>query len=624
MSEWFLSEQSSFRGCWRRMGRGAQCAVIISLGLVLAAGSVAEFKGESARWDAVTIALAGLVWTAAVAVAAGLPAWGYLVAGLWLGWHGVALMGAWTGTLWVALPVLWWLWTGLAVVAWRGPRGRQVQLSLCVAMALWAGYLLAGPVGWNRLPGNMGGVLWVGRLLIGLAIALIGWWLLPRMRRWNWTLPNFGRVWAGSIAVLFVGLGAAVWRDAEASAGWAGSVLESCRWFGVIGWFWAGGLFGFAMVVLLEKGSRLSRITRPAIERRVLPMLWFAVTGVEWVASHEEAQEWVRRLPFETGGWLVGWPSHWQIVAEAHAWGGVVVLVLGVGHLLQGRSCGLPHTLLRLNTLWIAAFAALVLMMPALPGSEGKALLVDRWGPLLVIIAGWTAAAGPLIRQCESRAEGSGGRPWGLLVMGAGLMLAGQISDPGAWGGTGATAASLGMIHLTVPLLLYRWWNVDRQTHDRLTISTLGWLAALGIVGILPLLHRDAVAVSQLAFCPVWWFAVLVGLRVWRPGLDTTAGALAGGLMGSASIAAWSRPGLMLPEVPVLSWLNPPIEALFGSNLPPRPFFDAPHFTLFLLMTSAGAMLGVMVFWSRTAQGVPLMPLFTDSLKPPHAPLPPG
>jgi hypothetical protein len=73
-------------------------------------------------------------------------------------------------------------------------------------------------------------------------------------------------------------------------------------------------------------------------------------------------------------------------------------------------------------------------------------------------------------------------------------------------------------------------------------------------------------------------------------------------------VAAWCRPGLLLPEVPLISWLNVPAAAMTGD----RPFLDPVHFILLLMLGTVGALLGAVFFRSGGGPGLPLIPLLSD------------
>ncbi len=620
MNEWSLSERLSLWGCWRRLGWGARGAGVISLGLVFGWGLLRGVGVTEATDEILGVGLAFWGWVVAVAVAVGLPAWGYAVAGWWLVWHGLALMGAWTGTPMVAVPVVWWLWTGLAVVAWTGPRRALARGGIWAAMALGAGFFLAGPVGWSRLPGPWGEMIWLGRLGLAGVIWWGGWQLLPRLRSWEWTEPEFGRVWVLGLVVMGVGGGVALGRDAEATAGWARSVLEAGRWWGMMGWFWAGGLFGLGMVRFSEKGwsDKVGNRGGGTAWSAGLVLVWLGVTVAEWLAGHEVTGGWMGRYLGGLRSWVETWPGEVRLVAGAHAWVGVVVVVLGLGFLWQGQGMRPGWALRRLHAVWVVSLGALVLVGPALPGSAGEGRLIFEWAPMWLLVIGWLATVVGLLRQVAAGAGKTGARwdsrPWGVVLLMAGWVLAEGNARGLPWGQGGGTAALLGLLHVSAPLLLYEWWRGPRSSGERLALSTQGWIFALGLLGVLPLLHRDAFTVSQMAFCPFWWLVILWGLKGRNPRLETPEGALAGALLGSATVAAWCRPHLLLPEVPVFAKLNPPVLADGGGGFS-RPYFDAPHFTLWLLMTLLGALLGATIFRGLTADGLPVAPVLADDLE---------
>ena len=622
------SEPVPLWGWWRRLGVGGRFCVLMSVGLALAAAGMMVWNGlgvgpHRTGPDWVFILLMGVVWAVGVAVASGLPVGGYWVAGIWLGWHGVSLMGAWTGTPIVAGLLVWWLSVGLSMLAWRGPRHLAVAGLWWSAMAVGAGYLAAGPSGWSRLPGRMGESIWLGWLGWAAVLGAGGWWVRSRLRGWAWTEPDFGKVLVGSMGVIAVGLGGSVLRDAGAAAGWAWGVAETSGFLASLGWFWLGGLFAAGVVAAVERvGQPWAGTGKRATGGWIVLVFWLVVTGLEWLATHEIARQWGRRLPTELMKWLSTWPASWLLVAKAHGWVGVVVAVLGAGFLWQGD--GWRQALRRLNALWGGAFLILVLVAPALPGGAAtSAWGIMTWAaPAMVLLGGCILAMKSVIRDGSGPEVGNKMRPWGVMVLILGVMLAGQVKGLETWAGADGIAALLGVVHLSLPIVLYRWWHRGRREVGMLPLSTQVWISVMGMLGVLPLLHRDAGTVSQMAFCPVLWLPVLLWLRVRQPALDTAAGTLAGGLLGSAAVAAWSRPGLLLAEVPLFSWLNPPATVSPGMDLTMRPFINPTYFTLLLLMTSAGAVLGATIFRSKIAPGLPLMPLFADPEQ--RAPLPPA
>ena len=641
MNRFFPSERVPLRSCWRRLGLAGQCCGILTLGLiVLTAAMMIQAglgSGGSRVWaDWGVVIMVGLIWSLGLAAASILPVAGYVLAGLWMGWHGVALMGTWTGTPLAGLLVIWWLGVGLTMLAWRGPKRKWLAGLLWLGMALGVGYLVTGPGGWSRLPGAAGDFLWTGRLLVGSGLAAAGWWLRPRLREWAWTEPSFGKVLGGSLMVVAVGLGASLWRDAQAAAGWAWGAVEGAGFAASLGWFWLGGLFAAGLVSGLETGgawiSRRWRVRGTSLSRPsphligegagwILPGLWLLVTAVEWLATHEAAQQWAgQRVPGLLEGWLA-WSPGWLRVAEAHRWAGITAVVLGMGLWWQGSAR--RQMMGRLNRVWGVAFLCIAAVAQALPGVPeaghwGQAAWI---GPVGILVGGGLFALLLALhdgRECEKRERAAG--LWGVLALVAGMMLMVEGRSMGAWRESGGASALLGLVHLALPLVLYRWWTRGSRMGGELSFSLQVSLSAAGLLVVLPLLHRDTATVSQMAFCPLLWLPVLLWLRIRQPSLDTAAGTLAGGLLGSATVAAWSRPGLLLPEVPLFPWLNPPTTILTSMEVAARPFMNPTHFTLLLLMSTAGGLLGAMIFKAKPSQDVPLMPLLTDPAGNPAGP----
>ena len=611
------SERVPLRRAWRRLGGGGKCCAVLAGGmLALAAWKMVAGMmtgGPDRAWpEGVVPGLTGLVWAVGVAVASRLPVAGYAVTGIWLGWHGVSLMGVWTGTPGVSWLVMWWLAVGLAMLAWRGPRRRDLATGLWLVMALGAGYLIAQPSGWSRMPWSMGDSPWSGRLVVSGVLALAGWWLLPRLRRWEWTEPGFGKVLAASMGVAATGLAASQWRDAEGAAGWAWEVVDGSGFLVSVGWFWFGGFFAVGLVRLSEWGG--SALTGRGRAARLLPVLWLVVTALEWLWTHSVPELWATVCPQALRDWVNSWPGVVKVAARAHTWVGIAVLVMGFGF-LRRRDSG--RALVRLNSVWAAAWVFVIVLHQVRP--DGNATGVNNWmawlGPLAVLVGGGTWAMGLMV--CEGAASPADVRSglWGGMVLILGMLLARGYGSTGAWADERGSAAMLGGLHMALPQVLYHWWTAGRLLENRptMSLSTQAGICGAGMLGVLLLLHRDVATVSQMAICPVWWLAVLLWLRGRQPTLRTAEGALAGGLLGSVTIAVWSRPDLLWPAVPMIPWLNIPAGAFPGVTGAGRPYCDPAHFTLFFLMSGAGALLGALVFRDNPGPSLPLLPLEVDS-----------
>ena len=580
--------------------------------LVLVMGAITAWqlgRGPASAWPAAWILpLVGVVWAAAVAAAAALPMVGFAGAGVWLAWHGVSLMAPWAGTPLVALPVLWVLTVALAMLAWKGPRHKGVWLAIWVVMAGLAGWALAEATGWNRLVGRTGGSPpWMAQLIPGAVLALSGARLRPVLRRLEWTEPTFGRMWIGGLAVMAAGLGASAFRDLTAAEGWAWGVVEASAPWAALAWFWLGGVLGIFLVkgVALTTGPWVLGRARNGV-RWMLPAFWLGVTLLEWLATHSSGQGLAGALPLVVVQWVESWPDRWQMAVQAHAWTGVVVVVLGLGFLRRGRES--VQTLHRLNALWVAALAGLVVVGDSLPGAVFPAGF--PWGAGLLLLVGLPAILIGMGSGETKEARNSAPYQIGAMVCFTGMLLAMEWQSPVPWAVRAGPAALLGMISLPLPVVLYGWWTGGHSMEGQLSPATQAWLIFAGLLCVLPILHRNPWNAAQLACCPVLWFSVLLWLRWRQPGLTTASGALAGAFLGSASAAAWSRPVLLLPEVPQFDWLNPPAAVL--AEIDPgtdRPFIDPWHFILFLVLTAAGAVLGALTFRPKSGPVVPLLPL---------------
>ena len=596
-----------------RLGWAGQWA----LWLVMGWGMAAVWRvgqGGGSLPGGVVLALVGVVWAVAVASAATLPLAGFACAGLWLAWHGVALMSPWAGTPWLALPVIWLLAVALAVWAWRAPARKAVGLVLWLGISLGAGWLLAEPSGWNHwlsMPPRIAGLGWV---VPGSAIAGVGIWLRPVWRGWACTEPSFGRVWVGGLVVMGLGLTASAWRDFPAAEGWAVGVVEASGPWAAMAWFWLAGAFAIGLVKgTIRATRRLGCHGTTAGRSWWLPAAWLGVTGLEWLATHPSARSVAAWLPQRLVPWLQSGPVPLRMAAEAHAWAGVVVMVVGIGFALQGRDT--LRLLPQLNALWIAAFGGLLAAGEALAVAAGTGWTMagTHWGPAVLLGAGgfWLLAG---LRK-EGRHEPKENLPprLGAMAVFLGILLAVEFQSAEAWAWRAGPAALLGLVHLALPPVLYHWYSQGRKTGPDLALSTRGWLVLAGLGSVLPLLHLNPHHASQLAFSPVIWLSVLLYLRWRQPWLDPACGAMAGALLGSATVAAWSRPGLLLPEVPLLPWLNPPSVVLVGpSGRGPGSMMEAAHLTLLLIMGAAGALLGALVFRAKEGPAVPLMPLLAD------------
>lgn len=582
-------------------------AGVVSCVLVGVMGAMTTWqlgRGPAFPWPTGSILLlVGVVWAAAVAAAAALPVVGYAAAGLWLAWHGVSLMAPWAGTPLMALPVIWVLGVMLTMLAWKGPRHKTAWLAFWLVIAGLAGWVLAEMTGWNRLLGRASGTPpWIGPLILGTTIAWAGVKLRPVLRRLEWTEPAFGRVWIGGLAVMAMGLGASAFRDMTAAEGWAWGVVEASAPWAALAWFWLGGIFA----TFLAKGACWA--TGPWVRgwarnsaRWILPSLWLGVTLLEWLATHSSGGL-AGALPQVAVQWVQSWPDRWQMAIQAHAWTGVVVVILGLGFLRRGRES--VQTLHRLNALWMAALAGLAAVGDTLTGAVAPAGF--PWGAGLLGLIGLPAILVVLASGETKEARNSAPYQSGVVVCFMGMLLAMEWQSLVPWSLRAGPAALLGMIHLPIPFVLYGWWTGGRKMEGQLSLSTQAWLIFAGLLCVLPILHRDPFNAAQLACCPVLWFAVLLWLRWRQPGLTMASGGLAGACLGSATVAAWSRPALLLPEVPWFDWLNPP--AVVFAPMDPgadRPFMDPRHFILFLVLTAAGAVLGALTFRPKSGPEVP-------------------
>lgn len=251
-------------------------------------------------------------------------------------------------------------------------------------------------------------------------------------------------------------------------------------------------------------------------------------------------------------------------------------------------------------------------MPGALEGGGGPA----RGAAGVLVVGGWW-----MLRRLRGEAPVESGLLWPFRLSGLaavmGMVLAESLLPGAAWGDRGGEAALLGMLHLGLPLAMHGWWTRGRAEGKGPSLMGLLWLSLGGMVSVLPLLQRHAGDAALLAFCPLVWLGGLLGLRAWQPRWDAAGGALAGAVMGVAAVAAWCRPGLLLPEVPLISWLNVPAGAL--SEPLARPFLNPAHFILLLLLGSAGALLGALVFRARGGAeglGVPLLAVDARVLAP--------
>ncbi len=554
------------------------------LGL-LAAGAVWQlgYLGLEPLPPGGVLVLVGGGWALSAAAAAGLSAGGFAVASLWLAWHGIALMGPWTGTPLVAWPVLWLL----GVARWRFPE--QGGGLVWVGMALGAGWLVAEPSGWNQFWGLGPERAALGRLALGGGLAALGCWWRPRGGA-----SSFGVLALGGILAMGAGLAASGWRDLAAVEGWAWGVVESSGAWAALAWFWLGG--GFA-VLLLQGAEGMARRVMGRSDRGKAWWLvgWLMATLVEWLATHGG-------MPY-LGSWGAAGPRALRLAAEAHVWVGLVVVVFGVGFMWQGRE--LARLMSRLQALWAAAFLGLWTVAEALPGGvAGEAGVGGGW--LLGLGGLWV-----LWGLRRDAAEGSGlewpFRLGGLAAL-SGVVLAVGLQPGEVWGDRGGAAALLGMLHLAVPMALHRWWTGGRVVGTGPTLEGLVWASLGGVASALPFLQRNPGDAVLLAGGPLLWLGGLLWLRACQPRWDAAAGALAGAVMGGGAVAAWCRPGLLLPEVPLWPWLNVPSAAL-GDPLS-RPFLDPRHFILWSLLGISGALLGALVFRGRGGAeglGIPLL-----------------
>ncbi|MES2708054.1 MAG: hypothetical protein V4726_15790 [Verrucomicrobiota bacterium] len=607
-----VRQARAFAGQAWGLGVTARVCLLILLALTTVTAGVMPRNGggfpllQPASGILVT-GLAGLVWAAACAAAASLPLWGFGLAGFWLAYHGLLLMASWAGTPVMPLPVLWVLAVGLAVGSRRGtPRGWPEFLTW-LGLCLGAGYFMSGPLGLNALPGVKGAFRdWAGAVLLA-AVFAPAWRLRPWFRRRRWAEPSFGRVLAGSAAVIGLGLTASGFRSFEGTMGWAAAVMDTCGYAAMLAWFWLAGGFAVSLLNLMECGTRLAvRGLTLRVVRRIFPFIWAVVTIVEWLGSHESAVPWMDRIgPGRLDHWMASWPWEIRVAAWGHAWAGVAALTAGAGFLWQGREG--VRLMPRLHSLWISSFFCILAISPVLaayispvPEHAGR---IWWWAPLLLLGGIFQDMVQAGRNWHGETGEGLPARLGWRMVM-LGVLLAMECRNALPWPGAGGAAALLGMLHLALPRALHHWWTRGRTAAGLLPVSSQIWISAAGMVSVLPMLNHNPQSTGVLAFAPVLWLPVLLWLRCRRPGLAASSGALAGALLGSSTVAAWCRPGLLLPDVPLLSFLNAPLAATSGAEaLANRPFLDATHFSLLLLLTSTGAVLGAIVFRCRPPAG---------------------
>lgn len=649
---------------WQGLDISSRAGVVILLGLTVMAAGVLARHGGAAGGERVAlggtvpgtggVVLAGLVWAAACAAAASaLPLWGFAVAGFWLANHGLVLMAPLAGSPLMLLPVGWLVILGLCVGSRRGSeRGRRV-FPAWVALCLGAGWFLSGPLGATGFFGGDGLAAWMGKLgLKGVArdwavaavpalIMIPAWGWRPWFRRHRWTDPGFGRVLGGSVMVMGTGLALAAGRDAVAAKGWAAAVMDDCAYAAMLAWFWLAGGFALSLLKWVERGTGIvvRGITMHGA-RRILPLIWVGVTTLEWLSTHETAVPFMDRIgPGRLDHWMASWPWEIRVTAWGHAWAGVVVLTAGAGFLWQGREG--VRMLPRLHSMWAASFICILAVSPSLaayvtPVPE-RAGQLWWWAPL-VLLGGIFQDLSQTRRNWRGEADDGGLSArlgWRIVLLG--VLLALELRNELPWPTSGGVVALLGMLHLALPRALHRWWTRGRPVAaGGLPVSTQLWIAAAGMVSVLPMLHHDAQSSGILALAPVGWLPVLLWLRWRRPGLTMASGALAGALLGSCTAAAWCRPDLLLPEVPVLSFFNAPPSVIasvsagvettvaagasagagagsvadFANNagaglltVTARPFLNAMHFSLLLLLTAAGSVLGALIFRSRPPMG---------------------
>jgi len=573
-------------------------------------------RGEGVG-EAEALILAGLGWSVGVAVAAELPLAGFVLAGLWLGWHGLSLMTPWAGTPVMVLPLAWLVLVALLVLVWRGPRRKWIGWGLWGAVSLGSGYLAADPVGWNGWLGLTGNLAWVGRFLAGVGVGLLGAALRPALRAGAWSEPDFGKVLAGSLVVMGSGVGLAGWRDIAGAAGGAWETLRALGSWAGPGWFLLAGGFAGRLLEMAEWGSvELVRGLRWRRARWGLPGLWAGMTLLEWGSTHGGSLPQVG-LVTALARWSAAWPFDLKMVVWTHAWVGVVILVLAGGVGGPGRA-GLRWWP-RLNALWVAALVGLVAGAGALAGrvEANDAAQSARWWPVLVLLGGGGWIFQRLVHAWDGADPEAGGwkatrqvrRTLGMLVILSGALLAVEWTSDTGWVSRGGAVALLGMLHFGLPVALHRWWGRSGGAGGNPGVATFVWLILGGMASALIVLNMDAQKSSLLGICPVVWAAVLIWLRVQEPRLGMATGMLAGALVAGVTVAAWCRPGVLLPEIPLIPWLNAPSEAQEGG----RPFMDLPYFMLSGMMGTVGALLGGLIFRPMQGPGHPLIPIFDVS-----------
>ncbi len=594
-----------------RLGLEGKVALALVLGMAGVAAAAVAQEAPRWPWPGSIVGWAGLLWSLTVAAASRLPCWGFAVAALWLAWQAVALMGPWAGTALVAFPAVWLLVVALSCWAWEPQGEPKAGLAGWGILSLGMGWLLGGPAGWNQLFGLGGPRGWVGHLLLSLVIAMAGYKLRPWWKSRSWTRPGWGRTLVGSAVVMGVGLTFSLLRDAGATEGWAWGEVEMASGWSALMWFWLGGAAG---VMLVGGAEWLTRLTVRGITlgpaRQGLPLIWLAVTVAEWLATHAASPHLVVKW-FRQG--VSGWPWWAREAIAAHAWVGVATVVLGAGFLYQGRDT--VRMLLRLNAVWLGALGALVALGPVLAAEAGDpGLTGGRPGAAILLGLGMAWLVRQLWQDVPYGSSRGPAAAWSLLTAFAGLIAAHAIHEhaDGTW--RNGPAAVLGVVHLVLPVMLHRWWVRGRPGNSPVSLKALAGLTMAGMAGVLPVLQAGPASVALLGWEPVWWVGVLWVLRRQCPHLETADGALAGGILGVSAAAAWCRPDLLLPMVPMIPWLNVPAGVLAGD---PRPFLEPLHFTLLGLLGATGAALGALIFRGGAAPGLTMMPLLIPDTPPP-------
>lgn len=508
-----------------------------------------------------------LAWSVGVATATQLHPVALLAVSPWLIFYVVLISGAVIGTPLAPVPLLWLAWA-----LWRSlvrlPRTWLFAACWALASGL-VGYPLPGISGLRRVLGWPFGITW---LVTALVFFLPG---LLSARRWasvKSSVPRFGTMLAGSLAMCSVLVVAATIRNTSSTVEWIEIVSDDASAIVVLLFMWTAGRFAEGAFGLTSWTVRQSARLLPV---RLVPAVAFltigAVTLVELIQLTGPDANLLNRLS-----------------QMAHAALGMLSLALLAW---WARRSALSHPrVLMVAISWIAGWLILQgLLEFATAAAQSRQLAVQLSGTgLLIAAAGLAFDIGKLAHPSSHDLPAKLYLPLGTMTIASVSAICLLLVAGDAWEMRRSLMVLTGALHLGIPMVVARARRSmagvrTPSSAPCLTSFASGYACALGILLIAP---RDVWAL--LGTLPVLMLLLQWFSRAYASsGAD--GGALVGALFGGGVVAGW-----MMPYPPTVPFLPRPswIELLRDWAALGRPPLTLSHAVLLLAAWLTGAVLG--------------------------------